>query len=58
MGVEDYSSQVIASGFAVLYGVGIYYVLPLALITVDLQLIVLVFFAILIGIICGLTLLA
>jgi hypothetical protein len=55
---ESVSSVVIFGGIAVLYGIGIYYMLPYALLTFNLTLILDIFFFILIGMLVGVTLLA
>ena len=58
MGVSEIHSTMIAGGTAVIYGIAIYYILPLALLMSNATLILDIFFGILLGMIFGLTMLA
>ena len=55
---EDNSSIIISGSLIFLYGTLIYYGLPLALLTLNLSLLLAIFFVILLGMIAGLTLIA
>ena len=57
-GKQQIASYLIVGSICVVYGVGIYYLLPLSLLTGNLTLILYVFFFILMGMILGLVLLA
>jgi len=55
---EDHTGLILSGTLFVLYGVSIYYLLPAALLNLDLGLILTIFFVILIGMIFGLTMIA